>query len=139
MSSSDRYLGAWELVPELSLYEAGQPPASGRYTIELREDGKLMLKVQWQQATGDAPRETAFGGAPDGSPQHLPGMPGSFSLTRLDAYTLDSSAFSDGRRVAYARRVASHDGALLSVLQEQVAPDGKRTRNFQVYRRAQSV
>ena len=136
MSRDDRYLGAWDLVPELSLYELGEPPASGHYTIELRDDGALMLRVKWQQAPGDSPRETAFGGRADGSPQHLPGVSNSFSLTRVDAYTLDSAALSDGRVVAYARRVASRDGALLSVVQEQVAPDGKRTRNFQVYRRA---
>ena len=135
MSRGDRYLGAWDLVPELSLYEAGEPPTSGRYTIELREDGRLMLKVRWQQSTGDAPREIAFGGPADGSPQHRSDMP-SFSLTRVDAHTLDSSALSDGRVVAYARRVASRDGALLSVVQEHVSADGKRTRNFQVYRRA---
>ena len=30
---TDRYLGRWQLLPELCLYQHGDPPASGTYEI----------------------------------------------------------------------------------------------------------
>ncbi len=147
--AGDRYLGTWELVPELSLYEAGAPPASGRYTIAEPAPGVLALRVRWQAEPGGPAHESAFGGPADGTPQPLPARPAdggaaaaaaaapdALTLTRVDAHTLDSAALARGRVVASARRVASRDGALLAVVQEQVDAAGRRTRNFQLYRRA---
>lgn len=146
MPDGDRFLGTWTLVPELSLYETGTPPASGTYTIAEPTAGRLALHVAWR-AGGDGPlRETRFGGPGDGAPQPLPlppdaaarpaGAPDAFTLTRVDAHTLDSAALAGGRVIAFARRVASHDGALLAVVQEHTGADGRRTRDFQLYRRA---
>ena len=50
--------------------------------------------------------------------------PDSFTLTRVDASTLDSAALRNGAVVAYARRVVSADGSLLAVVQEGPHPEG---------------
>lgn len=138
----DQYLGTWELVPELSLYEATAPPASGQYTIAESAPGVLTLHVRWQAAPDDPVREVTFGGQADGTPHPLPALPDApahgpdaHTLTRVDAHTLDSTALADGVAIASARRVASKDGSLLAVVQEQTDTTGRRTRNFQVYRR----
>lgn len=84
---------------------------------------------------------TEFGGRADAVPISLPaapGMPDAFTRTRIDAGTLDSAALRGGEQVAYARRVVTEDGSLMAVVQEHVAPNGQRLRNFQVYRRAPS-
>jgi len=135
--SSDLFLGTWQLTPELSLYAMGTPPASGLYVIERGTTG-LALRVEWTMQLGEPVRTTAFGGPDDGTVKAMPsGTPGpdGFSLQRVDERTLDSSAFREGKVIAYARRVASHDGQLLTVVQESNLPDGKSFRNFQVYRR----
>ncbi|MFO7169129.1 MAG: hypothetical protein DIU80_013990 [Chloroflexota bacterium] len=142
MTTPDRYVGTWDLVPELSLYEFGPAPASGTYEIEQVEGG-VQVRVSWTMQPDGPELSTAFGGPVDGAPQALPasspaGAPDAFSLTRVDAHTLDSAALRGGAVVAYARRVASHDGALLAVVQEGSQPDGTRFRNFQVYRRRQA-
>lgn len=136
--SGDLFLGTWMLIPELSLYAMGIPPASGLYVIERVATG-LVVRVEWTMQPSEPTRSTGFGGPDDGSVQAMPaGAPGpdGFSLQRIDERTLDSSAFREGKVIAYARRVASLDGQLLSVVQESNTPDGKSFRNFQVYRRA---
>lgn len=141
MDPTDRYLGTWHLVPELSLYEVGPLPASGTYVLSAA-DGGVRAEVRWTMVADGPEQSTAFGGPADGSPVPLPGGgaagagPDAFSLTRVDARTLDSAALREGVVVAYARRVASADGSLLAVVQEGPRPDGGRFRNFQVYRRA---
>ncbi|MBD2256369.1 hypothetical protein [Pseudanabaena sp. FACHB-2040] len=141
----DHYLGTWELVPELSLYETGTPPACGRYTIAESAPGVLTLHVRWQTEPDGPVHEVAFGGQADGTPHVLPALPDApahgpdaHTLTRVDAHTLDSAALAHGVVIASARRVASKDGALLAVVQEQTDVTGRRTRNFQVYRRIAS-
>ncbi len=140
MRDTDLYLGVWTLVPELSLYEIGDPPASGVYEIRAASDGRVMFGVRWRARDDDESREIAFGGPPDGSAQPLPapaeGAPDALAITRVDGRTLDSEALRGGRRLAWARRVASADGSLLAVVQEIATPGGGHARNFQVYRRA---
>ncbi|HYD50975.1 MAG TPA: hypothetical protein VEA99_00055 [Gemmatimonadaceae bacterium] len=145
MSAADLFIGAWDLVPELSLYAAGSPPEAGRYVVSVTDDGRLELTARWRAVGATDWQSVTFGGAADGTRQALPassdappGAPDAFALTRVDARTLDSSAWRGERLVAYARRVASEDGALLAVVQESVAPNDVRLRNFQVYRRATS-
>lgn len=135
--ANDLFLGTWQLIPELSLYAVGTPPASGLYVIERVATG-LALRIEWTMQPDEPIRTTTFGGPDDGTVQAMPsGTPGpdGFSLQRVDERTLDSSAFREGTVIAYARRVASHDGQLLTVVQESNLPDGKSFRNFQVYRR----
>lgn len=141
MAKRPFYVGHWELIPELSLYQAGTPPARGAYSIDRAEDGSLTLRVSWRASTDAEPQSVAFGGFPDGSPQpiaatHGAAAPDSFSLTHVDDFTLDSAAMAGSRVVAYARRVASADGTLLVAVQEMDSEAGSRVRNFQVYRRA---
>jgi hypothetical protein len=130
----DKYLGRWALIPELSLYEEGEPPNSGIYELVASGDG-IQVSIEWVAADGSS-HATAFAGPCDGSRQELsqPGVT-HFAITRVDERTLDSSAFRDGAEIAYARRRASSDGDLLATVQEGRRPDGTTFRNFQVYRR----
>ncbi len=136
---SDAYLAIWDLVPELSLYAQGQPPAAGEYQLSAGTDGQVQVSIRWRMAEGDAWQSTGFAAPPDGSRQALPpaapGMPDAFSLLRQDAHTLDSSAYAGEAEVAWSRRRVSQDGALMAVVQETRLPDGRTMRNLQVYRR----
>ena len=136
------YLGTWELMPELSSYEAGTAPLSGVYEIKESARGILELSVRWRMPGDDSERTTTFGGPSDGKAMTLPAIPGApadapdtFSLTHIDERTLESAAMRGGEKLMYARRTVSHDGSLLVVVQENVIAPGKRARNFQVYRR----
>ena len=102
----DRYLGTWELVPELSLYESGEPPRSGRYALESNGDA-LAVHIDWVDARGE-PGEASYGGPTDGSEIELeaPGEP-RLTLQRVDDATLDSAVFVGGDQIAWARRRAS--------------------------------
>lgn len=138
-AANDLYLGQWQLVPELSLYQFGPLPAACTYLIQ--EDARgIRVSMRWQLQS-DGPESTMeFGGPADGSRHTLPGdldasATTTFSITRIDPHTLDSAAFRGDERFAYARRVASHDGSLLAIVQEGLLPDGGSFRNFQVYRR----
>lgn len=137
--SRPAYLGSWALLPELSLYAAGVAPASGMYRILPGEHGALQLEVTWRMPGEERERTTTFGGRPDGNPIALPGGgapgPDAFTLTHVDAQTLESAALRAGEVVAWAKRVVSADGTLLAVVQEALTPAGERVRNFQVYRR----
>jgi hypothetical protein len=142
MPDRDRVLGTWELVPELCLYEGRRQPAEGRYVIAAAGEGALSLTVRWRMTDEDDWHEASFGGPCDGSsqaapplPAAVPGAPDRFTLTRVDAGTLDSATFVGGVEIASARRVASADAELLAVVQEARMPAGSRVRNFQVYRR----
>ncbi|HRQ79268.1 MAG TPA: hypothetical protein PLY94_11785 [Gemmatimonadaceae bacterium] len=133
------YIGEWELLPELSLYASGIPPALGRYSIAQLGEGQLALEVRWRMPGDSEDRSTKFGGVADGSQAALPPSgsgPDAFSLTHVNESTLDSAAFRAGTRIAYARRVVSADGALLAVVQEHIDATGTPVRNFQLYRRA---
>lgn len=136
--SPDAYLATWDLIPELSLYAQGQPPAAGEYRLEAR-DGQIQASIRWRMAEGDAWQSTGFAAPPDGSRQPLspgaPGLPDAFSLLRVDAHTLDSSAYAGEAEVAWAQRRVSADGSLMAVVQEARLPDGRALRNLQVYRR----
>ncbi len=130
----DRFLGIWQLVPELCLYEFGPLPTSGEYRIA-RQGKVLELSVAWTMADG-VPRSMSYTAPDDGSWQPYEG-PGAeaVTLSRIDECTLDSAAFRAGRSIGYARRVASQDGGLLVVVQDGAKDDGEKFRNFQVYRR----
>lgn len=134
-----RYLGAWDLIPELSLYAVGVPPSAGRYIITRLDDGQLALEVVWRMPDDTSDRSTRFGGRPDGSRVPLPASelgPDAFTLTHVDDAMLDSAAYRGSTRVAWARRAVSADRTLLAVVQEVLGPDGTPLRNYQVYRRA---
>ena len=131
---TDLYLGSWELIPELCIYEEGQPPLSGRYEIQ-QSDGQVQISIAWRAKDG-ADHHTTFGSPNDGTrtPIEAPGVT-HLSITRVSASVLDSGAFDHERIVSDARRCTSPDGQLLSTVQIGFRPDGTSFRNFQVYRR----
>ena len=144
MSDLALYLGTWELIPELSLYQTGSPPAEAVYSIRLTTPREVDLQVRWRSAEGAGWQEVRFGGPVDGTRQQLAGAPGaarktvSFTITHVDDRTLDSTSSIDDRQVAFARRVASADGRLLAVVRESQTAQGGTARNFQVYRRVEA-
>lgn len=131
---AETFLGHWQLLPELCLYEFGPPPVSGEYRIQ-REGRQLSIAIVWAMADGIS-QWAKFSAADDGSWQPYDG-PGAetYTLTRIDDHTLDSAAFRAGASIGYARRIASKDGGLLVVVQDGARDDGEKFRNFQVYRR----
>ena len=133
-SETPLYTGTWILVPELCVYQEGQPPTRGVYTIAQR-DGAVAISIDWTALEGGS-HTIAFGGPIDGSPQSIHGQPGAaLSITAISAQILDSTVRASSRVLAYARRCASDDGQLLSTVQEGHRDDGSTYRNFQVYQR----
>ena len=128
------YLGTWILVPELCLYDEGNPPVSGIYRISQLDDD-VRITIDWEAQDGST-HQIEFQ-APDSGvkqPSNNPG-PSHFAITRVSPLILDSRAYADQEEVAYARRRASDDGLLLATVQVGRRPNGTSFRNFQVYRR----
>lgn len=133
-SLGPRYLGRWELVPELSLYESGEPPRQGTYVLEASSEG-ISVSIDWVDGNGES-GAASYGGPTDGTEIELeaPGSP-KLTMTHKDDGTLESAVFVEGTEVAWAQRRASSDGQLLSVVQSGRDAEGEPFRNFQVYRR----
>ncbi|MEM1248220.1 MAG: hypothetical protein AAGA81_10910 [Acidobacteriota bacterium] len=129
-----RYLGRWELVPELSLYESGDPPRRGTYVLEANGDD-VAVEIDWIDGEGES-GAASYGGPTDGSEIAIdaPGSP-KLTMTHVNEGTLESAVYVGGNEVAWAQRRASADGELLSVVQAGRDPEGQPFRNFQVYRR----
>lgn len=127
----DDYLGSWELIPELCIYEKGEPPVSGLYRISVSGDS-TNFSIQWIDGVGNE-YEHEFGGPADGS-QLATDAPGAthMTITRVDERTLDSAVFNDSVRTMYARRRAHGD--LLSTAQT-IHSHGDPYSIFQVYKR----
>jgi len=134
MSQTPAFVGHWVLMPELSLYEMGPMPTSGDYRISLDKE-QVVIELSWTMEDG-SPQSMTYGGPMDGRREQIdtPGID-ELSFDRIDEHTLDSSAFAVGIRVSYARRAVSHDGHLMTTVQEGPNPSGGTFRNFQVYRR----
>lgn len=127
------FIGLWELLPELSIYQTGTPPVAGTYAIS-QSEGRITFDIEWQPAGGEV-QTMSFGAPADGATEDLGGG-NSMTLDVVDKNTLDSTAFAQDQKIAYARRSVSADGQLLAVMQEAIKAPDKTTRNFQVYRRA---
>lgn len=126
--------GTWQLIPELSFYEEGGPPKTAVYKIRVT-DAEAQFILSWTQQD-DKEVSMQFGGIADGTPRDVEypkGAQASYSI--IDQQTLDSTMYINGVEMAYARRVASNDGKLLSVLQSNMQPDGTKIRITQVYRK----
>lgn len=135
---ADRFLGRWELIPELSIFQTGTPAVSGLCTIELH--GRMChVAIAWRELGAEGDQTVGFASPIDGeiqrTPAYRPGFPDGFSLIRVDEGTLDSHAYIGDEVVMYSRRAASADGQLLSTVHEQNLPGQPHSRNFQVYRR----
>jgi hypothetical protein len=129
---TDTYLGTGELIPELCIYEQGEAPQQGEYTIA-EADGTFLILISWTDAQNDK-HSIEFSGAPDGSnyPTEAPGLT-HMTLTRVSPGILDSAAYNEEVQMIYARRIA-HDN-LLSIWQ-RINTDNGSISIFQVYRRA---
>ena len=127
------YEGTWDLVPELSHYDEGHPPVSGRYVIA-QEGDRLRFDLTWREQDG-TDHAVAFEGLADGGirPAGPDGIRASFH--RKGATMLESRAYQAGQEVSYAFRRASAAGDLMSVVQVHKHPDGTRSMRMQVYRR----
>jgi hypothetical protein len=135
MTDHDPFLGLWQLIPEKSVYEHGEPPIGGNYTIEIQGDGYL-IHMQWETFYG-AWSEMSYTAVPDGQDHHYddPVVADSISMTRIDEHTLDSDAKKGDSVVAHARRTLSDDLREMTVVQSGISPEGDTFRNLSVYRR----
>jgi haloalkane dehalogenase len=132
----DRFLGTWELDPSQSNYEVREPPASGVYSIQPDEDGYL-LNLAWTTAHGDG-MEMAYQAIPNGKIYPYtenPAAADAISMTRVNEQRLDSASFRGGNQIAWASRILSSDGQVMTVDQSGLGPDGERYHNLSVYHR----
>ncbi|PCI75615.1 MAG: hypothetical protein COB20_12515 [SAR86 cluster bacterium] len=131
--NAEKYIGHWQLLPELCIYQNGDSPVSGSYVIRSK-DGTIEFEVEWTDTSG-ADHRLSFGGSLDGQ-KHASDAPGisDVAYEKINDLTLDSTAFNGDTILMYARRIASSDGGLLAVSQSLYGENGDLT-NFQVYRR----
>lgn len=131
--SGDKYNGKWVLIPELCIYQSGEPPISGSYEIQT-EDGFTQFQIEWKDKSGGE-NTIQFGGIANGEKceSDTPGI-SHVIYQRVSNLILDSTAFNDEEILLYARRAASLDGKILAVSQVLYAK-GTSSTNFQVYRR----
>jgi len=131
----DPFLGIWQLIPEKSNYEHGDPPIGGNYTIELHGDDYLVT-MEWETFYG-AWNEMSYTAVPDGQDHHHddPSIADTVSMIRIDRHTLDSDAKKGSHVVAHARRTLSHDLREMTVVQSGPLPEGGTFKNLSVYRR----
>lgn len=135
MTDQDHFLGIWQLIPEKSEYEHGDPPVEGQYQITIHNEGYL-INMQWESFYG-AWNELSYIAIPDGKdhPHDDPEIADTISMTRIDEYTLDSDAKKAGRVIAHARRILSEDLRLMTVIQSGPLAEGGTFKNLSVYRR----
>jgi hypothetical protein len=131
--ADDAFLGTWVLDPAQSRYQFGQPPKSGSYKISARGN-RYHTDIQWTDQT-DRAFEASYDAVPDGveHPYENPAVADAVSMTRINAYTLDSASVKDGQRIAYARRVLSEDGQIMTITQSGVNTQGDSYVNLAVY------
>jgi len=132
---TDAFVGKWKLDPTQNNYELGEPPQSGTYQIEPKDDGYL-ITMAWVTSDGQE-MKMSYEGTPDGVEYAYenPAIADVMSMTRVDEHTLDSAAFKGGMRIAYARRQLSKDLKTMTVTQSGLKPDGVEFNNVSVYRR----
>ena len=132
------FAGRWELISELCQYQEGAPPLHCTYEISVANE-KADFTLAWTDKDGKS-HAMKYGGPTDGSViPFKAGHVSEMSFSKADAHTLDSSSYSEGREVSYARRKASTDGALLSVQMVTRHNGDSSTRNFQIFRRLNSA
>ena len=135
MKKIDPFLGTWQLIPNQSRYDFGQPPASGTYRIAANKTG-YSFTIQWTTADSQ-PMNVAYDSVPDGQqhPYENPAIADAVSMTRVSERQLDSASFKDGQQIAHAARVLSADGQTMTITQSGTTPDGVFFSNVSRYRR----
>jgi hypothetical protein len=123
------------LIPELSVYQAGESLVSSYYIISMIDDF-VDLDVSWSTVDNPQPQFASYAGPCDGTRLKIDAADIEYlAFDCISPSVLVSSGYTGDARVMYTRRVVSDDGQLLSVMQEAQGPDGTVLRNFQVFRR----
>lgn len=89
--------GSWDLVADLTHYDEGRPPVSGRSLITQSGD-EIRFQIDWQDADGTT-HQIDFKGAADGAirPASKDGIKASFH--RKGDKLLESRAYQAGQGV----------------------------------------
>lgn len=132
----DPFVGHWLFDEDSARYELGSPPVNASYTIT--SDGeRYTMTMRWTGTDGNS-IEQAYQAIPDGQAYSYEGNGvDSFAMTRIDADTLDTTAFKEREIVSHARRVLSADRNTMTITTEMHAPGGTHYTNVAVYVRAQ--
>lgn len=130
----DAFVGTWILTHEGTVYEVGEPPQTGLYRIE--PDGERMkFTMEWTDASGKA-FDAVYHTVADGVPYPYEATPTiSISTSLLDAQTLETTTWMEGKAINSGTRVLSPDGSTMTVT---ISGEhrGKPYRNVSVYHRA---
>ena len=118
-----QFLGDWALLPESCVYEQGDAPAAGSYSIA-EGDGGLVFTMHWTDAEGEQ-HNYSFTSVADGKSHPFDGgaLAVALSVTAKSALELNSAAFKDGRELMLATRTLSADGLFMDVKQSVRLPD----------------
>ncbi|MDP6736287.1 MAG: hypothetical protein QF732_07280 [Nitrospinaceae bacterium] len=129
----EKFFGNWVLLPELCIYQNGEPPPSGLYVIRSKTE-VIEFEIEWKDTSG-TDHSLSYGGPLDGK-KHTSDSPGvsDVAYEKIDDLTLDSTSYDGDKILMYVRRVASETGDLLAVSQVIFGENGSLS-NFQVYRR----
>jgi hypothetical protein len=136
IAPDDPFVGLWLFDEDSAQYQLGSPPHDASYNIST--DGEFYtMTMRWTTAEGHT-IEQAYKGLPDGQDYAFEDSPGvdSFSMTRVDARTLDTTARKDGQVVSHARRVLSDDGNTMTITTDVHTPQGQHFTNVAIYLRA---
>jgi hypothetical protein len=135
LQSPARFVGIWELQPEHSYFEQGEPLQSCTYSVAF--DGEqLHFHIIWTTADGQKMQQI-IDTIPDGVERPFPGSMtvDAACFTLVDSNTLDSTAKSGGKVVATTRRVLSEDGESMTHIQQGQTPEGHTFTNRSTFRR----
>lgn len=138
IAPDDPFVGMWLFDEDNAHYELGAPPRNASY--EISTDGVAYTMTMRWTGNDDHTIEQVYNAFPDGQKYGFEGSPGidSFSMTRVDAQTLDTASHKDGEVVSHARRVLSSDRNTMVITTLIVTPQGHQFTNVATYRRLQT-
>lgn len=134
MPKIDNFLGKWKMLPEMSVYAAGEPPKSGTY--EIVQDGKkLTFIMDWVDAAGEA-KHMAYSEICDGQFHPYTDAPiaDEICLTLESDHILKSVAKLAGKVKLTAIRETTPQGQL-KVTMSAKTPDGTPFGNHSTYQK----
>lgn len=135
----DPFIGRWLFDEASAQYQLGTPPRDASYVIT--SDGERYTMTMRWTGSDDRTVEQVYQAIPDGQSYAFEGSQGvdSFSMTRVDTHTLDTTARKDGEIVSHARRVLSDDSNTMTITTDMHAPGGTHYTNVAVYIRAHAA
>jgi hypothetical protein len=132
---ADPELGTWMLNPAKSSYDPGPPLKSQIRSVEAVGDGQ---KLRNETVTSDGTHAVVgYTAKFDGKDYPVTGSPYGdvVSLKRIASHTVEAVVKKAGKVVLTDTRIVSADGAVLTITQIGVSPNGKPMRNVLVYDR----